>query len=492
MANHDEPGAPNQTRATASPALRARFAPSPTGYLHVGGARTALFNWLLARSRGGCFILRIEDTDLQRSSEEMTRVILDSMRWLGMDWDEGPFFQSQRLGLHRRTVERLLSEAKAYPCFCPPQRLEESRRAAEREKRAWIYDRTCLGLTAEEALQRRRAGVPGLVRFRVPEGETVFQDLIQGEIRFDNRLIEDFALQRSDGMPTYHLSVVSDDIDMRISHVIRGADHISNTPKQILLYEALGQAVPEFGHLSLILGPDRKRLSKRHGATAVEHYRTQGILPDALINYLALLGWSPGGDREVMAAAELVERFDLSRVNKANAVFDVAKLEWFNAQHLQQMEIGKLTERVRNEFFENGLLDRVFASEPAQMEAAVALLRSRCKTLHDFSRWGRAFFLEEFEIDPEGRKKYLSDPAIFPVMQELAGRYLALAEFSLASTEQVLRDLAAERGVKPGALIGAVRVALTGNAVAPGLFEVMLHLGRERTVARIRRSAAAP
>lgn len=491
MEDQHGPPAQDQTPTTTTP-VRVRFAPSPTGYLHVGGARTALFNWLLARNRGGCFILRIEDTDLQRSSEQMTQVILDSMRWLGMDWDEGPFFQSQRLDLHRRNVERLLLEEKAYHCFCSPGQLAESRRAAEREKRAWIYGRTCLELSAEQVRQRQSAGQPGVVRFRVPQGETLFQDLIQGEIRFENRLIEDFVLQRSDGMPTYHLSVVSDDIDMRISHVIRGADHISNTPKQMLLYQALGHAAPRLGHLSLILGPDKKRLSKRHGATAVEHYRARGILPQALVNYLALLGWSPGGDREIMETGELIKRFDLSRVNTANAVFDVAKLEWINARHLQQMEIGKLAAIVRQSLSEVGLLGRAFVSEPAAMQSTVALLRPRCKTLRDFSGWGKAFFLDDFEIDPEGRRKYLSDVTIFPAMLDLANQYQALSEFTLSSTEQVLRQLATEKNIQPGALIGAVRVALTGNPVAPSLFEVVVHLGQERTVARLRRAATAP
>ena len=470
--------------------LRVRFAPSPTGYLHVGGARTALFNWLLARSQGGCFVLRIEDTDLERSSEEMTRVILDSLQWLGIDWDEGPFFQAQRTALHRSEAERLFARGRAYRCFCPLQRLEESRRAAEREKRAWIYDRRCLRLPAEQKRALEQAGSASALRFRVPdEGETVFHDLIQGEIRFENRLLEDFVLLRSDGMPTYHLSVVADDIDMRITHVIRGADHISNTPKQILLYQAFGHAVPEIGHLPLILGPDKKRLSKRHGATAVEHYRVQGILPEALVNYLALLGWSPGVDQEVMQREELVRRFDLARVNRANAVFDAAKLEWINAQHMQRMDLVKLAALVRQLLAEEGALDRTYAREDGKLQDAVALLRSRCKTLRDFSGWGRAFFLDDFELTPEGHEKYLSDPAILPVVRELADRYCALQDFSLAGTERVLRELAQEKNTKTGALIGAARVALTGNAVAPGLFEVIVYLGRERTAARLRRVA---
>ncbi|MBI4455238.1 MAG: glutamate--tRNA ligase [Acidobacteria bacterium] len=473
-----------------NPSLRVRFAPSPTGYLHVGGARTALFNWLLARNQGGSFILRIEDTDAQRSSKEMTRIILDSMQWLGIDWDEGPYSQAQRVQLHRDKAERLLAEGKAYRCFCSPEQLGEKRKAAERERRAWLYDRTCLGLTLDQVRKQQQAGLASVVRFCVPQtGETTFQDLIQGEIRFENRLIEDFVLLRSDGMPTYHLSVVSDDIDMRISHVIRGADHISNTPKQILLYQALGEPVPQLGHLPLILGQDKKRLSKRHGATAVEHYRAQGILPQALVNYLALLGWSPGDDREVMDTAEIIRRFDLSHVNRANAVFDSAKLEWINAQHIQRMDIQKLTEIVKQWLDDARLLEQAFTKDSTMIKEAVEMLRPRCKTLHDFSRWGRAFFVNDFDIALEGRKKYLSHPAIFPVLGELAQRYEALAEFSLATAEHTLRQLALEKNLKPGDLIGAVRVALTGNSVAPSLFDVIVYLGQQRTVTRLRQAA---
>ncbi len=472
--------------------LRVRFAPSPTGYLHVGGARTALFNWLLARNQGGVFILRIEDTDVERSSEEMTRVILDSLRWLGMDWDEGPFYQSQRFDLYRQNAERLLAQRKAYRCFCLPEELESKRKAAEVQKRAWIYDRTCLRLTPEEVRRCQESGLAGLVRFRVPEtGDTVFQDLIQGEIRFENSLIEDFVLLRSDGMPTYHLSVVSDDVEMRVNHVIRGADHISNTPKQLLLYEALGQPKPQMGHLPLILGPDKKRLSKRHGATSVEHYRDQGILPEALANYLALLGWSPGGSEEIMDLDEIVRRFDLARVNRANAVFDAAKLEWMNAQHIQRMDIDKLSEMVKQALATAGLARQMFTADAQTLHAAVALLRPRCKTLRDFTQWGRAFFVDDFPIDPEGRSKYLADSGIFAILVELADRYEKLPDFSLTSTEQTLRQLATERDVKPGALIGAVRVAITGNPVAPSLFDVIVYLSKQRTVTRLRRAAGA-
>ncbi|HEY2934372.1 MAG TPA: glutamate--tRNA ligase [Acidobacteriota bacterium] len=470
--------------------IRVRFAPSPTGYLHVGGARTALFNWLFARNKGGLFVLRIEDTDLERSSGEMTRVILDSLQWLGIDWDEGPYYQAQRSRLHAENAQRLLEQGKAYRCFCSPEELERKRQTAAEKKQAWIYDRACLQLDQKQADARAREGIASVIRFRVPDsGETAFEDIIQGPIRFENRLIEDFVLTRSDGMPTYHLSVVSDDIEMQITHIIRGADHISNTPKQVLLYQALGHPVPRLGHLPLILGSDKKRLSKRHGATSVEIYREQGILPEAMANYLALLGWSPGSGQEVFSIEEMVERFDLSRINKANAVFDPAKLEWINAQHIQRMELGVMAARVRSWLAKEGMLADSFAVDEKTMQSAVNLLRSRCKTLKDFTTWGRAFFVEQFEIDPAGREKYLSNPAAAAALADLASQYQSLEEFSLESTERVLRGIAAERGLKAGDLIGAARVAVTGNPVAPGLFEVLLYLGRERTVMRLKKAA---
>jgi len=473
--------------------IRVRFAPSPTGYLHVGGARTALFNWLLARNTGGVFVLRIEDTDLERSSGEMTQVILNSLRWLGINWDEGPYHQAERSSLHIQNAEQLLKLGRAYRCFCSSEELERKRRAAAEQKQAWIYDRACLCLSEEQAQAKLRAGVPSVLRFRVPDsGETVFQDIIQGEIRFENRLIEDFVLVRSDGAPTYHLSVVADDIDMRISHIIRGADHISNTPKQVLLYQALGRPVPLLGHLSLILGPDKKRLSKRHGATSVEHYREQGILPEAMVNYLALLGWSPGGDQEVFNIEEMVQKFDLSRVNKANAVFDPAKLEWINAQHIQRMDSGRLAAEVRSLLQKSGMLEASFAADESTMQSALNLLRARCKTLNDFITWGRAFFVDQFAIDPSGREKYLRNRVAVAALVDLATRYQTAPEFSLESTERILRDLAAEKNLKAGDLIGAARVAVTGNAVAPGLFEVLLYLGRERTVSRLKAAAEQP
>jgi glutamyl-tRNA synthetase len=358
---------------------RLRFAPSPTGYLHVGGARTALFNWLYARRTGGVFVLRIEDTDVERSSAEMVTGILDGMRWIGLDWDEGPevggdhgpYFQSQRLARYRELAEQLVREGHAYYCYCGTSAFASSEtsagfgetaavddEAAEGDTprgESWTYDRRCSRLTAEEIAEREAAKLPRAIRFRVPPGETTFHDLVHGDITFDNAHIEDFVALRSDGHPTYHLSVVADDIDMAITHVVRGDDHISNTPKQVMLYRAFGRALPAFAHVPLILGPDKRRLSKRHGATSVTEYSKQGFLPEAMMNFLALLGWSPGDDRELFTRDELVAAFSLEGIASSNAVFNPEKLEWFSAQHIARMPAGELVRRIEPLLREAGL-----------------------------------------------------------------------------------------------------------------------------------------
>ena len=357
---------------------RVRFAPSPTGYLHVGGARTALFNWLFARRHGGVFVLRIEDTDTERSSAEMVDGILDGMRWLGLDWDEGPkiggphapYFQSERVERYRAFAARLVRDGHAYYCYCTPEELNAKREAAEEAAAGWKYDRTCCRLSAADIAAREKAGAPRAIRFKVPEGITRFDDLVHGPIEFDGANIEDFVILRSDGQPTYQLSVVSDDIDMGITHVVRGDDHISNTPKQILLYRAAGAAgghVPTFAHVPLILGPDKKRLSKRHGATSVMEYAKQGFLPEAMVNFLALLGWSPGGDRELFTRAELVDAFALEGIGGGNAVFNPEKLDWFNQQHIMRLSPDDLARRVRHSFDAAGLWRDEYPDGSARM-----------------------------------------------------------------------------------------------------------------------------
>ena len=480
--------------------IRVRFAPSPTGYLHVGGARTALYNWLFARHVGGVLVFRIEDTDVDRSKPELTTAILESLEWLGLNWDEGPIYQSQRLDRYREMALNLERLGHAYPCFCTPEELQVKRAKAEAERRAWKYDGTCRALAPADRDRLRAEGRPAAVRFRVPDsGRTSFEDQVFGHLVVDHRDLEDFVLLRSDGHPTYHLGVVADDLDLRITHVIRGADHISNTPKQILMYQALESPVPIFAHLPLILGPDKQRLSKRHGATAVGAYRDQGVLPEALVNFLALLGWTPPGQREIVPIEEMVRNFDLAAVSKSNAVFDLEKLAWMNSEYVRHLPVERLLPLVERELVEAGLGvrdtghgTRDSESAPPQAEEfrqAMLLLQSRARTLKDFAGAFRAFFTDEFAYDPEAVKKYWKDAALSRLLESLAERLAATEPFDLAGTEAALRSLAEEKAVKAGLLINATRLALTGQAVAPGLFEVMLVLGQDRVVARLRRAA---
>jgi len=475
--------------------IRVRFAPSPTGYLHVGGARTALYNWLFARHHGGVFILRIEDTDVDRSKPELTTAILDSMKWLGLNWDEGPYHQSERLERYRQMAAELERQGHAYPCFCTPEELQARRARAEAERRPWKYDGTCRNLTDAERQRRRAESQPHALRFRVPDtGQTRFEDRVFGPIEVEHQDLEDFVLLRSDGHPTYHLGVVADDLDMRVTHVIRGADHLSNTPKQILMYRALGAPEPVFAHLPLILGPDKQRLSKRHGATAVGAYREQGVLPEALVNFLVLLGWTPPGQKEIVLLEDMVREFELEAVSKSNAVFDLEKLAWMNSEYLRHLaaerllplveeELGKTGFRIQDSGFRN------FAEEGERFKRSILLVQSRARTLKDFSGAFRAFFTDEFEYEPEAQKKFWKDAALAELLETLGERLARTEPFDLQETEKALRALAGEKNVKAGLLINATRVALTGQGVAPGLFDVMAVLGRERVTSRLHRAA---
>ncbi len=471
--------------------VRVRFAPSPTGYLHVGGARTALYNWLFARHHGGVFILRIEDTDVDRSKPELVSAILGGLDWLGLNWDEGPYHQSERLARYRQLATELERLGHAYPCFCTAEELQAKRRQAEEERRPWKYDRTCWNLPDLERQRRRAQNQPYALRFRVPEdGQTSFDDQVFGHVTVENRDLEDFVLLRSDGNPTYHLGVVADDLDMQITHVVRGADHLSNTPKQILAYRALGAPDPVFAHLPLILGPDRQRLSKRHGATSVSAYREQGILPEALVNFLALLGWTPPGQKEIVARDEMVRDFELTAVSKSNAVFDPEKLAWMNGEYLRHLPPERLLALVEQELKSAGLWRPSFAAAEAdRLRRTALLLQTRARSLQDFSQSARAFFSDDFSFDPDAERKFWKEPDLADYLEALSERVSSLQAFELRATEKCLRDLAAEKGLKAGLLINAVRVALTGQAVAPGLFEVMQVLGRERVVSRLRRAA---
>jgi glutamyl-tRNA synthetase len=475
--------------------VRVRFAPSPTGYLHVGGARTALFNWLLARRTGGVFVLRIEDTDLERSSDDMVGGILDGLRWLGLDWDEGPivngpcapYFQSERIADHRAMAGRLVAEGKAYYCYCTAEAMQAKREAAEASGGAWKYDRTCRRLTQEAIAANERAGRPRAVRFLVPDGVTRFDDLVHGPISFGAEHVEDFVILRSDGQPTYHLSVVSDDVEMKITHVVRGDDHVSNTPKHVLLFEAVGAPVPRFAHVPLILGPDKKRLSKRHGATSVMEYARRGYLSEAMVNFLALLGWSPGaGDRELFQKAELAEIFDLGGISGGNAVFNPEKLDWFNQQYLVRLAPEDLARRLQPWFEAEGLWHADYLGERhGWFFAVLELLKPRAKRLDEFVPLGRFFFSDDVEYEPAAVAKHLEADGMAGHLEAFEEICASIDGFDAASLETALRGLAEARGIKAGALIHAVRVAVTGRTTSPGLFEVLALLGRERVRTRL-------
>ena len=480
--------------------VRVRFAPSPTGYLHVGGARTALFNWLYARRHGGTFVLRIEDTDAERSSWEMVSGIVEGLRWLGLDWDEGPdvggphapYFQSERLERHRALAERLVADGHAYYCYCSPAALQQKREAAEASGGGWIYDRTCCALDAGDTARLEAAATPRAIRFRVPPGVTAFDDLVHGRIEFENAVIEDFVVLRSDRQPTYHLSVVADDVDMEITHVVRGDDHISNTPKHVLLYQAFGRPAPAFAHVPLILGTDKKRLSKRHGATSVTEYQRMGYLPEAMVNFLALLGWSPGTDQELFTTDELVSRFTLDGISGGNAVFNPEKLDWMNQQHIGRLPIEELERRVQPLLQESGLWrESLHGADRVWFARVLELLRPRARKLAQVAEDSRAFLVDHVALDPEAAAKHLSSPGLRQPYNALVEAYARVEPFEPQGLETTLRHTAEQFGIKAGVLIHATRVATTGRAVSPGLFEVLELLGRERTLARMRAAASS-
>ena len=487
--------------------IRVRFAPSPTGYLHLGGARTALFNWLFARKHNGTFILRIEDTDIQRSSEEMVQGILEGMHWLKLDADEGPFFQSSFDEEHRRAARRLVEEGKAYYDFTPREQADDrsvQERIASRA-RAQVgtgRDNPYRDLPLEEAHRRIEAGEQAAIRLKVPEqGVTRFEDMVYGIQERDHSDIEDLVLLRSDGTPLYNLSVVVDDINMNITHVIRGQDHLTNTHKQVLIYEALGAKVPKFGHLPLIMAPGREKLSKRkHGeVVSVTTYRDRGFIPDALVNFLALLGWSPGSDQEIMSREELIDKFSLEAVNKASAIFNYQendpqnwtdpKALWMNGEYLRAMPLETLAPHAEDQLKKHGLWRDEFAGEDREWFArTLDLLRARYRTTVDFAIYGRPYFSDEFDYEPAAVKKNLKDERLKDLLPGLAAALAQIEEFTHDNTEAALRAYSEAQGVKAGLLINASRTALTGQAVGPGMFDIMVTLGRKRTVERLRRA----
>ena len=472
--------------------MRLRFAPSPTGHLHVGGARTALFNWLLARRGGGEFVLRIEDTDRDRSRPEHVEAILNGLKWLGIDWDEGPYFQAAGVARHRADALRLLAEGRAYRDFTPREEFERARDAAVAAGSGAVtrLARELAGrVPAAEGARRAAAGDPFAVRFLVPDGETSWRDLVHGDMRFANAEIDDFVILRGDGTPTYNLAVVSDDADTAITHVLRGDDHLSNTPKQILLYEALGHPVPEFGHLPMILGPDGKRLSKRHGARAVDAFRTEGVLPGAMVNFLALLGWSPGTDEELLSRDELVERFSLGRVLKKGAVFDPAKLFWMNGRYIAGMEEGDLAAALREALAREGIAGDEIALDADAFARMVVALAPRSRTFTEMARLARPYIGPVREYDAKAaRKSWYRDPQGAMGILKAVGDRLGAVPWKTEALEGTLRALAGELGVGAGKVFQPLRLALTGSGASPGIFDVLLILGRERSLRRVGRA----
>jgi glutamyl-tRNA synthetase len=461
--------------------VRVRFAPSPTGFLHVGGARTAIYNDLLRQKLGGAFVLRIEDTDKARSDEAMTRQIQSALAWVGVEWDEGPFLQSARVDRHRGRAAELLEQGLAYRCFCTPELLEEQRRAAEKRGVAFRYPRTCLALPPDEVERRVAAGEPFAVRFRMPDEAIRFTDLVRGDVEFPPEALDDFILLRSDGSPTYHMSVVCDDVDMAVTHVIRGEDHLTNTGKHIPLFRGFGAPVPAFGHLPLILGPDKKRLSKRTGATSVEEFRAQGILPEALYNYLALLGWSPGDDREILSREEMEKEFSLDRVGASPSVFDPEKLLWMNAQYMARLPAEELLAR-SSPYAPAGLPDHAAALR------AIELHRTRARTPIEMGRALSTYAADPAEYDADGLRKQVK-PETAGQLASLIGRWEKEPDWTVENLERGLREMAESLGVGAAKLIHPTRLALTGVTVGAPLFDVAAVLGKETALRRLRRFA---
>jgi glutamyl-tRNA synthetase len=458
--------------------VKVRFAPSPTGFLHIGGVRTALFNWLYAKNHGGKFVLRIEDTDLSRSTEESIEEILESMRWLGLDWDEGPFRQTERQEIYSQKVEQLLSARKAYHCYCTAEELDRKRKEAQKAGNKPKYDGTC----------RERSdspeGAPSVIRFKAPiEGTVVVEDLLRGKVIFDIAELDDVIIQRTDGTPTYNFVVVVDDSEMGITHVIRGDDHLSNTPRQCLLYDALDYPRPKFTHISMILGQDKSRLSKRHGATSALAYRDMGYLPDAMINYLARLGWSHG-DQEIFSREELIKHFSFDSVNTSAAIFDADKLSWVNEQYIQSTSPEELAKHLEPQLIKSGVLPEGHGLSPQEIAKVIPCLNQRAKTLVEMAEKSAFFFKKEVEFDEKARNKFLTEDAK-PLLEKVIAGFSTLEDFSAENIESLFKKIVEDEGMKLGKLAQPVRVALTGTTVSPGIYDVILLLGKEEAIKRL-------
>lgn len=459
--------------------IRTRFAPSPTGYLHIGGARTALFNWLFTRHHQGVFILRIEDTDAERSTQEAIQAILDSMTWMGLDWDEGPFYQTQRYELYQKHAYRLLETGHAYRCYCSPEELDAKRKQAIAEGRPHGYDRTCRERTDHPE------GQPFVIRFKTPlEGDTIVHDLVQGDVTFPNEELDDLVLLRSDGSPTYNFCVVVDDATMQISHVIRGNDHLSNTPKQILLYQALGYPLPQFAHIPLILGEDRTKLSKRHAATAVLSYQEAGFLPEALVNFLVRLGWGHE-DQEIFTMPEMIDSFTLEGVVKSSGVFNTEKLLWLNQHYIKETSPERLAPLLKPFLEQQGY-------PPVRdewLQQAIITLQERSKTLVEMAQAMRYYFVDDIRYQEKAAKKFLK-PAIVEPLDDLTSVLEGLHTFDPPTLEATLRDFAGQRNLKLGKIAQPIRIALTGGTASPGIFDVMALCGQVTVIQRIKKAIA--
>jgi len=464
--------------------VRVRFAPSPTGYLHIGGARTAIFNWLFARHHQGKFLLRIEDTDFARSDAAMVQAIFEGLKWLGLDWDEEPIFQSRRIARCQKLAQQLIESQQAYYCYCSQERLAAQRKPGKDQERAFHYDGHCRNLSPGESEKLAAQGVPAVIRFKVDPGQTSFFDEIHGSLTIDNNEIDDFIIIRSDGIPTYNFAVVVDDYDMKISHVIRGDDHLSNTPKQVMIYQAFDWQAPKFAHVPLILGSDKKRLSKRHGATSVAEYEAGGYLPEAMMNFLSLLGWSPGDNRELLTKQELIQSFSLKGVSKKSAVFDEAKLDWMNGQYISQMSDNELLQQVLPLLSKDGLVEADDVDE-FYVQKAVSLLKSRIRKISEFVELGKYFFKDPDQYEEKAVQKYWSGDSVVNRLNQTSDRLRDLNDFTADKIEIAIRDLAGQMQISAARLIHPIRLALTGFRVSPGLFELMEVLGKETVLRRI-------
>ena len=471
--------------------IRVRFAPSPTGFLHIGGARTALFNWFFAKHNNGTFILRIEDTDRERSTDEYIAAILDGMKWLGLDPDEGPFRQTDRFDIYKKYVDILLEKGKAYHCYCSPEELDAARKEAMKEGRALKYNGKCRNKNRVQGFEDSRVqGVQPVVRFKMPQdGKTVIKDLIKGTVEFNNEQLDDLIIQRSDGTPTYNLVVVVDDVDMGITHVIRGDDHLNNTPRQFQIYEALGYAVPEFAHLPMILGSDKARLSKRHGATSVTAYRDEGYLSDALVNYLVRLGWSYG-DQEIFTGEELIQRFSLENVGNAASVFDPEKLNWLNAQYIIHSPPEMLAELVIPFLIKKEIVSEQSPPDKSWLMKAIETLKERSKTLVELADSLRYYLEEDVEYNEKAVKKFLNETSL-DLLTELKGELKMAADFSATELEKIFKSIVEKHGIKLGTLAQPVRVAMTGGTASPGIFEVLEVAGKDKTLRRLEKAIEA-